>query len=327
MQVIYTKRPDGPIGPECFELHDTPPSPPAEGQITIANHYLSLDPYMRMHMLGPGGEDNLGRPIEGRVVGTVAESRDPGFREGDTVYAMGRWESYSTVDAGTARHIDQSIAPLPAYLSVLGFTGLTAWAGLRHYGAMREGETLFVSAASGAVGSVAGQIGKIHGLRVVGCAGSDEKVAYVRDTLGFDAGINYKSAPDLTDAIAAACPNGIDIDFENVGGTVFDSVFRNMAYGGRLVICGAISQYNRAQPESAVPNITDFITKRLVMRGFSVRDHAEEIGAYIERAADWLADGRLQGRETIIDGLEQAPTAFAGLFRGENFGKLMIKIA
>ncbi|MFN3232910.1 MAG: NADP-dependent oxidoreductase [Alphaproteobacteria bacterium] len=325
-QVVYTKRPDGPIAASSFEVREVAVPVPEDGQVVIANHYLSLDPYMRMHMLGPSAGQNLGHPIEGRVVGRVAASRDPRFKEGDTVFAMGRWESHSTVVGDAARHVDPLIAPLPAYLSVLGFTGLTAQAGLRHYASMQAGETLFVSAASGAVGSVAGQIGKINGLRVVGCAGSDAKVDYVRDELGFDAGINYKTADDLTASIAAVCPNGIDIDFENVGGRVFDAVFRNMASGGRLVICGAISQYNRAKPEPAIPSIADFITKRLTMRGFSVRDHMDEIEPYIAQAAEWLRDGKLKYRETIVDGLENAPTAFTKLFTGENFGKLVIKV-
>ncbi len=321
-QVNVIKRPEGQVGAEHFEIIATPIPQPAAGQVLIRNRYLSLDPYMRSALRLP---ESLGKPLEGRVVGQVMASRHADFREGDWVFAMGRWEQVSLVDGAAARHVDVTAAPATAYLGVLGFTGLTAWSGLKHYGAMRTGETLFVSAASGAVGSVAGQIGRIKGLRVAGCAGTDDKVAWLKDELGFDAAFNHRTA-DLAAAVAQACPEGIDIDYENVGGAVFDAVFRNMRYGGRLLICGAISQYERA-PVPCVPDIGDFITKRLDMRGFSVRDHADEIRDYIDEAAGWLREGKLKYRETIVEGIENAPAAFARLFRGENFGKLIIDVA
>lgn len=321
-QIRFIKRPEGPVGADSFEIIDSPVPEPATGQVLIRNRYLSLDPYMRSAL---NNAENLGRPIEGRVVGQIMASRHPDFREGDWVFAMGRWEQVSLVDGAAARHVNTNIAPASAYLSVLGFTGLTAWSGLRHYGALREGETLFVSAASGAVGSVAGQIGKIRGLRVAGCAGTDDKVAWLLDELGFDAAFNHRTASDMTRAVARACPEGIDIDYENVGGVVFDAVFRAMRYGGRILVCGAISQYER-EPRPCVPNIGDFIGKRLSMRGFSVRDHSDEIHEYIEEASGWLRDGRLKYQETIVPGIENAPAAFARLFRGENFGKLVIDV-
>ena len=321
-QIRFIKRPEGPVGAESFEIFSMPVPDPATGEVVIRNRYLSLDPYMRSAL---NSAENLGRPIEGRVVGQIMASRHPDFREGDWVFAMGRWEQVSLVDGAAARHVNTNIAPASAYLSVLGFTGLTAWSGLKHYGAMHEGETPFVSAAFGAVGSVAGQIGKINGLRVAGCAGTDDKVAWLLGELGFDAAFNHRTAPDLTEAVASACPEGIDIDYENVGGAVFDAVFRYMRYGGRIVVCGAISQYER-EPRPCVPNIGDFISKRLNMRGFSVRDHADEIHQYVEEAAGWLRDGRLKYRETIVTGIENAPAAFARLFSGENFGKLVIDV-
>ncbi|MGE0668321.1 MAG: NADP-dependent oxidoreductase [Sphingomonadales bacterium] len=322
-QISFIKRPEGPVGADSFEIISSSVPDPEPGQVVIRNRYLSLDPYMRSAL---NNAENLGRPIEGRVVGQVLASRDPGIREGDWVFAMGRWEEISTVGGSAARPIDVGIAPPSAYLGALGFTGLTAWSGLVHYGLPSGGESLFVSAASGAVGSMAGQIGRILGLRVAGCAGTNDKVAWLKDELGFDAAFNHRTEPDLTRAIARACPDGIDIDFENVGGAVFDAVFRNMRYGGRIVVCGAISQYER-EPRPCVPNISDFIGKRLVMRGFSVRDHAGEIRDYIDHAAGWLREGRLKYRETIVTGLENAPAAFARLFSGENFGKLLIDVS
>jgi NADPH-dependent curcumin reductase CurA len=322
-QVRFVKRPDGPVGADSFEIIDAPVPHPGPGQVVIRNRYLSLDPYMRNAL---NHQENLGKPVEGRVIGQVAASRHPMVREGDWVYAMGRWEQMSLVDGAAVRPVNINMAPAPAYLSVLGFTGLTAWSGLKHYAALQKGETLFVSAASGAVGSVAGQIGKIRGLRVAGCAGSDDKVAWLTGELGFDAAFNHRTERDLVAAVARACPDGVDVDYENVGGDVFDAVFRNMRFGGRIVVCGAISQYER-EPRPCVPNIADFINKRLNMRGFSVRDHADEIHAYIDEASGWLREGRLKYRETIVEGIDSVPDAFSRLFRGENFGKLIIDVS
>jgi NADPH-dependent curcumin reductase CurA len=325
-QVVYARQPDGAVTTSCFEVREGEMPQPQDGQVLIANRYLSLDPYMRMRMIGPQGADELGQVMTGRVVGTVAASKHPNFREGDSVFAMGGWEQYSVTPGDDVRHIEVGNIGWEPYLGVLGFTGLTAWVGLQHYGAMTEGESLFVSAASGAVGSVVGQIAKIHGLTVAGCAGSDDKVAYLKDELGFDQAFNYKTIGDLPQAVAAACPTGVDINFENVGGQIFDAVFRNMNHGGRLLICGGISQYNLKTPDHAVPNLLDFITKQLTMRGFSVRNHADEIGPYIEMAKDWFMNGQLKGRETVTNGIEHAPEAFLGLFSGSNFGKQIVKV-
>lgn len=322
IQVVYAKRPEGSVSADTFKIISVEALDPGPGQVAIRNHYLSLDPYMRNMLNAP---ETIGRPLEGRVVGQVSAPRHPDFRDGDWVFAMGRWEQTSVVEGAAVRHVNINIAPASAYLGALGFTGLTAWSGLKHHGALAAGETLFVSAASGAVGSIAGQIGKIRGLRVAGCAGTDAKVAWLTEELGFDAAFNHRTASDLTAAVAAACPEGIDVDYENVGGAVFDAVFRNMRLGGRILICGAISQYERA-PQPCVPNILDFISKRLNMRGFSVRDHGDEIRDYIDEAAAWLRDGKLKYRETIVTGIENTPAAFAKLFAGENFGKLIMDI-
>ncbi len=325
-QIIYSKQPSGQVTADCFSLHTSAIADPQDGEVVIANRFLSLDPYMRMAMLGAQGVDNLNTIMGGRVVGSIAKSRHPNFKEGDSVFAMGRWEQYSCLPGDEVRRIDIGNLGWTPFLSHLGFTGLTAWAGLHHYGDLKAGETIFVSAASGAVGSVVGQIAKIKGLRVVGCAGSDDKVDYVVHELGFDAAFNYKTVADLTAEIAQLCPNGVDIDFENVGGKIFDAVFRNMNLKGRLLICGGISQYNLEKPDHAVPNLLDFITKQLTMRGFTVRNHADEIEAYIEQARDWVMRGQLKGRETIVQGIANAPKAFNGLFQGDNFGKLIIKV-
>ena len=325
-QVVYIRQPEGGITEDCFAIREDDIPEPGEGEVVISNRLMSLDPYMRMGMLGPQGKDNLNTVMVGRVVGTVAASRHPNFKEGDSVFAMGRWEQFTCLPGDELRHINVGNVGWAPYLGVLGFTGLTAWVGLRYYADMKAGETLFVSAAAGAVGSAAGQIGKIHGLDVVGCAGGPEKTAYVVDELGFDRAFDYQASADLTSDVAQHCPNGIDIDFENVGGAIFDAVFRNMNLGGRLAICGGISQYNLEKPEPAVPNLLDFITKRLTMKGFTVRNHTHEIEAYIEQATAWVQDGRLKGRETIIDGIENTPAAFLGLFDGKNIGKMMVRV-
>lgn len=325
-QVVYSARPEGHVVAECFSVSETSIADPANGDVVIANKYLSLDPYMRMAMLGQQGIENLNTVMGGRVVGTIAKSRHPNFNEGDTVFAMGRWEQYSCLPGTQVRHIDIGNVGWTPFLSHLGFTGLTAWAGLEHYSNLQAGETIFVSAASGAVGSVVGQIAKIKGLRAVGCAGSDAKVNYLLNELGFDAAFNYKTVDNIADEIGKHCPDGVDIDFENVGGKIFDAVFRNMNLKGRLLICGGISQYNLETPDYAVPNLLDFITKQLTMRGFTVRNHADEIETYVELARDWVAQGQLKGRETIVQGIANAPDAFIGLFHGDNFGKLIIQV-
>jgi NADPH-dependent curcumin reductase CurA len=325
-QVLYTSRPQGQVSADCFSVTDTAISDPKDGDVVIANKYLSLDPYMRMAMLGQQGTELLNNVMGGRVVGTIAQSRHAKFKEGDTVFAMGRWEQYSVLPGDEVRPIDIGNVGWTPFLSHLGFTGLTAWAGLEHYSSMQAGETIFVSAASGAVGSVVGQIAKIKGLRAVGCAGSDAKVDYLLNDLGFDAAFNYKTVDDLSAEIGRHCPDGVDIDFENVGGRIFDAVFRNMKLGGRLLICGGISQYNLETPDKAVPNLLDFITKQLTMRGFTVRNHADEIETYISQARDWVMNGQLKGRETVVQGIANAPGAFVGLFQGDNFGKLIIRV-
>ncbi len=325
-QIVYVKPPGRTIGPESFAVRQQSAAPLADGQVLIENKYLSLDPYMRMRLMGGAANDALNTVMEGRIVGRVAASNHPKLSEGDSVFAMGAWETHSVVNGDDTRHIDVTHTPWTAYLGVLGFTGLTAHAGLLHYGKLQSGETLFVSAASGAVGSVVGQIAKIRGLRVTGCAGTDEKVSWLMKDLAFDGAFNHRATIDYEAAVADINPNGIDVNFENVGGDIFNAVFNKMNTGGRLIICGGISQYNRTVPQPAVPNLLDFITKKLEMRGFTVRDHAHEINDYIDQARDWVRDGKLKSRETIVDGLENAPAAFASLFRGENFGKLIVRI-
>jgi NADPH-dependent curcumin reductase CurA len=325
-QVVYIQQPKGHITKDCFSIREGGLPEPSEGEVVIANRLMSLDPYMRMGMLGAQGQDNLNTVMVGRVVGTVAASRHPDFKEGDSVFAMGRWEQHTCLPGSELRHINVGNVGWAPYLGVLGFTGLTAWVGLRYYTDMKEGETLFVSAAAGAVGSAAGQIGKIHGLEVVGCAGGPEKTAYILDELGFDRAFDYQASKDLISDVGQYCPNGIDIDFENVGGAIFDAVFRHMNPGGRLAICGGISQYNLKEPEPAVPNLLDFITKRLTMQGFTVRNHTHEIEAYIEKATEWVQNGQLKGRETIVEGIENTPKAFLDLFDGKNIGKMMVRV-
>ncbi len=326
-QVLLQRRPNGKPVPHDFVIVGTPLPEPADGQVLLRGIYLSLDPYMRGRI---SGQRSYARPvepgevIEGRVVGQVAKSRHRGFREGDYAYGGFGWQLYSAVNGDEMQPLDPAEAPISTALGVLGMPGLTAYLGLANIGQPQPGETVVVAAASGAVGAVAGQLAKRQGARVVGIAGGADKCAYVRDELGFDAAIDHRTA-DLGAALDAACPNGIDVYFENVGGRVQQAVFPRFNDFGRMVMCGMVSEYNDLAPQPG-PNLMSAVRKRLRIQGFIVSDQWQRWGEYRAVAAPLVREGLLKYREDIVEGIDNAPAAFIGLLQGRNFGKLLVRL-
>lgn len=312
-----------------FELVETPPREPGEGELLVSNLFMSVDPYMRGRMNDVKSYTPpfaLGKALEGAAVGRVERSRHPGFAPGDYVSSGLGWRDEFVSDGSGLGKIDTATAPPTAYLGVLGGTGFTAYVGLLDIGRPKPGETVFVSAAAGAVGSVVGQIARLKGCRVVGSAGSPAKVAYLRDELGFNAAIDYH-AESLEPALARACPDGIDIYFDNVGGDHLQAALALMNPFGRIPACGMISQYNNATPVPGPNNLTAIVRSRLTMQGFIVSDHLDRRPAFLAEMTGWLREGSVKTRETIVEGLENAPRALIGLLQGENIGKMLVKLA
>lgn len=328
-QILLASRPVGLPTDANFAFRDVPVAEPGEGQVVVRSLYLSVDPYMRGRMsdaksyIAPYG---LNEVITGGVVGEVVASKAEGMKAGDHVIGMLGWQTFNVVDASAVRRIDGSLAPLSAYLSVLGLTGLTAYFGLLDIGQPKAGETVVVSGAAGAVGMMVGQIAKIQGARVVGIAGTDEKTALLTDKLGFDAAINYKTVPDLQAALAVACPNGVDVYFDNVGGAISDAVMSLLNDRARIPVCGAISSYNSTDGDLGPRVQTKLIKTRSLMKGFVLSDYADRMQEGAAELAKWLAAGRLQYEETIVEGFENVPKAFLGLFKGENVGKQLVRV-
>jgi hypothetical protein len=312
-----------------FELVEVPAPEPGEGEILVRNVYMSVDPYMRGRMRDvksyvPPFE--VGAVMSGGNVGQVIESRHDAFAEGDFVMGMQGWRELYTSDGGDQRKVDPRLGSLSSYLGVLGMPGLTGYVGLLDIGRPKEGETLFVSGAAGAVGSVVGQIGKIKGMRVAGSAGSREKVDYLLGELGFDAAFNYRDG-DLHAALKAACPDGIDVYFENVGGEMLEAVLLHMRPFGRIPVCGMISQYNNADPAPGPRTLISIIPNRLTLRGFIVSDHFDRLPEFTREMSGWLREGKIKAEETKVEGIENAAGAFLGLFSGENLGKMLVQLA
>jgi NADPH-dependent curcumin reductase CurA len=327
-QVLLQRRPSGMPVPEDFQVVDRPLPEPAAGEVLLRGIYLSLDPYMRGRISGVRSyarPTEIGEVIEGRVVGQVARSNHPDFRAGD--YAAGGygWQLYSAVPGDGLLKLDPAAAPISTSLGVLGMPGMTAYIGLSDIGQPKAGETVVVSAASGAVGAVAGQLAKHQGARVVGIAGGADKCRYVKDELGFDAAVDHRSA-DLGAALDAACPKGIDVYFENVGGAVQQAVFPRLNDFGRMVMCGMISEYNDREPRPG-PNLGAVVRKRLKIQGFIVSDQRHRQAEFRAMVAPLVKNGQLKYREDIVDGLDHAPDAFIGLLQGKNFGKLLVRLS
>ena len=327
-QVVLKRRPNGLPVPEDFAIVDQPLPEPGAGEVLLRGIYLSLDPYMRGRISGVRSYARpveLGEVIEGRVVGRVARSNHPDFREGD--YAAGGygWQLYSAVPASGLQKLDPDEAPISTALGILGMPGMTAYIGLADIGQPKAGETVVVAAASGAVGAVAGQLAQKSGARVVGIAGGADKCRYVREELGFDAAVDHRSA-DLGAALDSACLKGIDVYFENVGGAVQQAVFPRLNDFGRVVMCGMIAEYNDREPRPG-PNLGAVVRKRLKIQGFIVSDQRQRYGEFRAMAAPLVRAGQLKYREDIVAGLEHAPEAFIGLLQGRNFGKLLVRLA
>ncbi len=324
-------RPVGFPKPSDFKLDEQPIPEPGLGQVLVATKWMSLDPYMRGRMnettgasYTPGVE--IGQPMQGTVVGEVLQSNYAGLAVGDIVEAGLGWQEYGVIDGAAARVIDPDAAPISTALGVLGMPGLTAYFGLFEVGRPVAGDTVVVSAASGAVGAVVGQLARNAGCRVIAIAGTQEKVDYVVDDLGFDAGINYKTE-SVSERLLELAPDGVNVYWENVGGEIGDAVIEQIAVKGRVVVCGLISQYN-ADPPPQAPRIGPrmLLTRQARMEGFLVFQFAHRYDEGRLRLARWLRDGSLKYRENIVEGFENAPAAFIGLMSGANFGKLLVKV-
>jgi len=332
-QILLASRPAAEPTADNFRLVETPLPALADGQVLVRHHYLSLDPYMRGRM-NDGKSYAQPQPLDavmiGGTVGEVVESRHPGFAAGDKVVGMGGWQQYSVVDAaqpGMLRKVDTTHIPLSAYLGAVGMPGVTAWVGLTQIIAPKEGETVVVDAASGAVGSAVGQLAKARGCRVVGLAGGADKCAYVTDELGFDACIDYRQHPDLRSLLKAlkeAAPNGIDGHFENVGGLILDAVMLRMNAFGRIAFCGMIAGYNGEPIPMANPSL--ILVSRLKLQGFIVSEHMNLWPQALKELGTMVATSKLKYRETVAQGLAAAPEAFMGLLKGRNFGKQLVKL-
>ncbi|MFD6530610.1 NADP-dependent oxidoreductase [Streptomyces sp. NPDC060184] len=322
-------RPNGWPKPEDFALREAPVAAPAEGHVLVRNLCFSVDPYMRGRMndvksyVAPF---ELDQPMDGGAVGEVVASNAEGIAVGDHVLHGLGWREYADLPAKRVAKVDPDVAPLSAYLGVLGMPGLTAYAGLFEVASFKEGDAVFVSGAAGAVGSQVGQMARIKGAsRVIGSAGSDEKVKLLVEEYGFDAAFNYKNGP-VRDQLREAAPDGIDVYFDNVGGEHLEAAISSFNVHGRATICGMIAQYNSTEPTPAPRNLALVIGKRLRLQGLLVGDHAALRPKFVEEAAGWLASGELKYRETTVEGIENGFDAFDGLMRGENTGKMIVSL-
>ena len=331
--VRLARRPHGKPQREDFEVVDAHVPTPGDGEILIQTLYLSVDPGMRGMMAEskPYGGFRVGQPLTGRSVGRVVTSHHPDFAAGDYVYERLAWQHYSVSDGSKAKKVDPDLAPLSSYLGVVGVPGFCAYFGLKEIGRPRAGETVVVSGAAGAVGLAAAQLAMLESCRVVGTAGSPDKVDYLRDEIGLDAVINYKTAGDLRAALGKACPDGIDVYFDNVGGDVTKAALSLINRHARIVICGQTSQYNAPSDSTSsdsgkvAPEL--LIRNSALMQGFVVYDYAARNDEAIARLGQLIRDGRLHYRESIVDGLENAPQAFIDLFEGKSFGKQLVRLA
>jgi NADPH-dependent curcumin reductase CurA len=332
-RIVLASRPTGEPGPDNFRLEQFDVPAPAEGEVLLRTLWLSLDPYMRGRMSDApsyAAPVAIGQVMEGGTVSEVAASNNQEYKAGDVVLGHTGWQTHAISSGKGLRKLDPKTAPPSYALGVLGMPGMTAYFGLAEIGKPQPGETLVVAAASGAVGSVVGQIAKVRGARAVGIAGGERKCRYVKDELGFDACVDHH-APDLAEQLKAACPNGIDVYFENVGGRVFEAVFPLFNNYARVPVCGVISQYNAVTaPAGAnwVPVLMrNVLSKRMTLRGFIVSDFFARRAEFSAEMPKWVADGKIKYREYVIDGLENAPRGLAGLLRGENFGKTLVRVA
>lgn len=327
--ILLDKRPEGKPTLSDFKFTEEEVPEVQEGQMLLETKYVSVDPYLRGRMRDEKSyipPFELHKPITSALVAEVKESKNDKFSKGDFVSGMLAWKREQVSDGKDLHKVDPQQAPLSAYLGILGMTGMTAYLGLTDIGKPKEGETLLVSGAAGAVGSTVGQIGKILGLRVVGIAGSDEKVEMLKSKFGFDAGINYKTTENMKKAIEEACPKGVDVYFDNVGGEISDAVLFHINKYARMVICGAISVYNETEAPKSLSPQPFLIKKSALMQGFTVRNYGDRFPEAIQKLSGWLKEEKLTYEETVVEGFENIPQAFLDLFEGKNKGKMVVKI-
>lgn len=331
-RIVLASRPKGEPKPEDFRLETGAAPEPGAGEVLVRTQWLSLDPYMRGRMSDARSYAKpveIGAVMEGGTVGEVVASRNERFREGDIVLGHGGWQDYALSDGTGLRKLDPAAAPVRTALGVLGMTGMTAYTGLLNIGQPKAGETLVVAAATGPVGSAVGQIAKMKGCRSVGIAGGAEKCRMLTEVFGFDAAIDHR-APDLAERLGEACPKGIDIYFENVGGRVWDAVFPLLNDFARVPVCGIVSHYNDTElpsgPDRTPQLMGAVLRRRLTLRGFIVWDFASQQGEFAREMGEWVREGRIAYREDVVEGLEAAPEAFRGLLKGRNTGKLLVKV-
>ncbi len=328
-QILLASRPEGLPTADNFEIVRQPVREPDDGEVLVRNVFLSLDPAMRGWMADRKSYIRpvaIGEVMRGMTTGVVVASRAPGFSPGDRVSGVLGWQSHATTPGKHLHRLPPGVS-LSLALGPLGMTGLTAYFGLLDVGQPAAGETVVVSGAAGAVGSVVGQIAKLKGCRAVGTAGSDEKCRWLTEDLGFDGAVNYKTAGDLHLEIERHCPKGVDVYFDNVGGETLDTVLRSINRGARVVICGAISQYNATEPVPGPGNYLSLLVNRARMEGFIVFDYEKRYPEALTELGRWVGEGAIQAREDIADGLENAPEALLRLFDGSNTGKLLVRIA
>ncbi|MFD0416765.1 NADP-dependent oxidoreductase [Streptomyces sp. NPDC127108] len=324
------RRPHGWPVPEDFALREVPVEAPAEGRVLVRNLHFSVDPYMRGRMNDVKSyipPFQLDQPMDGGAVGVVVASNADGFAVGDHVLHFAGWREYASVPVAYATKVDPQAAPLSAYLGVLGMTGLTAYAGLLEVASFKEGDTVFVSGAAGAVGSEVGQIARLKGAsRVVGSAGSDEKVKLLVEEYGFDAAFNYRDERPVVDQLKEAAPDGVDVYFDNVGGEHLEAAISRMNVHGRITICGMIAGYNDTEPTPGPRNMAMIIGKRLRVQGMLVQDHQDLQGQFVREVGGWVRSGELKYNETFAHGIDSGVDAFLGMLRGENTGKMIVSL-
>lgn len=328
-QIQLKKRPEGMPSKEDFQTEEVDIGEIKDGEFAVENQWISVDPYMRGRMKDTESYVEpfaLGAAMQGGCVGQVIESKNKNFPEGTYVLGNEGWRDLWISDGEGVVSIDTDQAPASSYLSVLGLTGMTAYVGLMEIAALQDGDTVFVSAASGAVGSVVGQIAKIHGCRVIGSAGSKDKIAWLKETAGIDEAFNYNDVDDVSAKLKELCPNGIDVYFDNVGGDHLQGAIDNMTNGGRIACCGMIAGYNDEKPKPGPNNLFKIIGKRIRMQGFIVRDHMDLQEKFSAEMLAWISAGKIHWEETVTEGLENAPEAFIGLFDGDKLGKALVKI-